>query len=198
VTEWNVDRDAGVARSMGFEVDIHPFMGVIGMPPAEPGVHSTIPPRSSGGNIDCRELVAGSILVLPVAVSGGLLSFGDGHAAQGDGEASGTAIECAMDLVELRVGLIKEAHLSAPQAHTPAGFITFGFSASLTDAMLIALEAMISHLQSHLGLDRAQSTAFASVAVDLHVTQVVNQAMGVHALLPKDRLRRDGKPVIIS
>ncbi len=197
LTEWEIDSDSGVARTMGFEVDIHPFLGVIGMPPAEPGMHSTIPPRPSGGNIDCRELVAGSILLLPVAVSGGLLSFGDGHAAQGDGEVSGTAIECAMDSVELKVGLIKGAHLTGPQAHTPAGFITFGFSAGLTDAMLIALEAMIGHLEAHLGLDRAQSAAIASVAVDLRVTQVVNQAMGVHALLPKDRLRRDGEPVVM-
>src|SRR5579864_4752764 len=109
--EWEIDHDASVARAMGFEVDLHPFLGVIGMPPAEPGVHSTIPPRPTGGNIDCRELVAGSTLLLPVAVSGGLLSFGDGHAAQGDGEASGTAIECAMESVELKLDLIKGAHL---------------------------------------------------------------------------------------
>jgi acetamidase/formamidase len=196
-TDWEIDCDSGVARTMGFEVDIDPFLGVIGMPPAEPGVHSTIPPRASGGNIDCRELVAGSVLVLPVAVRGGLLSFGDGHAAQGDGEVSGTAIECAMDSVELKLSLIKDAHLSGPQAHTPAGFITFGFSPSLTDAMLIALEAMISRLQSNLELDRAQAAALASVAVDLRVTQVVNQVMGVHALLAKDRLRRGGEPVVI-
>ena len=131
-TDWEIDRDAGVARALGFEVDIHPFLGVIGMPPAEPGVHSTIPPRPTGGNIDCRELVAGSTLILPVAVSGGLLSFGDGHAAQGDGEVSGTAIECAMDSVELKVNLIKGAHLPGPLADTPAGFITFGFAAGFS------------------------------------------------------------------
>ncbi len=197
ITEWVIDHDAGVARTMEFEVDLQPFLGVIGMPPAVPGIHSTIPPRPSGGNIDCRELVAGSTLILPVAVRGGLLSFGDGHAAQGDGEVSGTAIECAMDTVELKVGLIKEARLKGPEAHTPAGFMTFGFSASLTDAMLIALEAMISRLQSHLGLDRAHAAALASVAVDLRVTQVVNQAMGVHALLPPARLRHKGQAVVL-
>lgn len=195
MTEWEIDGDSGVARAIGFEVDIHPFLGLIGMPPAEPGVHSTIPPRPSGGNIDCRELVAGSTLLLPVAVNGGLLSFGDGHAAQGDGEVSGTAIECAMESVELRVGLIKGAQLKGPEAHTPAGFITFGFSSSLTDAMLIALEAMITRLQSRLELDRAQAAALASIAVDLRVTQVVNQAMGVHALLPRECLRRGGEAV---
>ena len=195
LTEWDIDREAGIARAVGFEVDVRPFLGVIGMPPAGPGPHSTIPPRSSGGNIDCRELVAGSTLLLPVAVLGGLLSFGDGHAAQGDGEVSGTAIECAMESVELRVALIKGARLKGPEAHTPAGFITFGFSSSLTDAMLIALEAMITRLQSQLELDRAQAAALASVAVDLRVTQVVNQAMGVHALLPYGRLRQGGEAV---
>ena len=71
------------------------------MPPAEPGSHSTIPPRRHGGNLDCRELVAGSTLYLPIAVDGGLLSVGDGHAAQGDGEVAGTAIECPMERVDL-------------------------------------------------------------------------------------------------
>ena len=70
-----------------------PFLGVLGMPPEEPGVHSTIPPRRCGGNIDCKELVAGTTLYLPIPVDGALFSAGDGHAAQGDGEVSGTAIE---------------------------------------------------------------------------------------------------------
>ncbi len=195
--EWEIDQDGAVARALTFEVDLQPFLGVIGMPPSEPGIHSTIPPRPTGGNIDCRELVVGSTLLLPVAVKGGLLSFGDGHAAQGDGEVGGTAIECAMDAVELRVGLIKGAELKGPEAYTPAGFITFGFSENLTEAMLIALEAMITRLQSHLELDRAQSAALASIAVDLRVTQVVNDSMGVHALLPTARLRRHGQAVAL-
>jgi acetamidase/formamidase len=196
--EWEIEPDTRVARALGFEVDLHPFLGVIGMPPAEPGIHSTTPPRSTGGNIDCRELVAGSTLVIPVAVEGGLLSFGDGHAAQGDGEVSGTAIECAMDEVELRVSVIPAAGLNTPEAHTAAGFITFGFSPDLNEAMLIALEAMIDRLQSDLDMERAKVTALASVIVDLHVTQVVNKTWGVHALLPADRLRRGGLPVVIG
>ena len=83
----------------GAEVSLAPFLGVVGMPPPEPGVHSTIPPRRFGGNIDCKELVAGTTLYLPVPVDGALLSAGDGHAAQGDGEVSGTAIECPLDRV---------------------------------------------------------------------------------------------------
>ena len=84
----------GVGRSERFDVELRPFLGVLGMPPPEPGVHSTIPPRRWGGNIDCKELVAGTTLFLPIPVDGALFSAGDGHAAQGDGEVSGTAIEC--------------------------------------------------------------------------------------------------------
>jgi acetamidase/formamidase len=195
--EWEIEPDTRVARALGFEVDVRPFLGVIGMPPAEPGIHSTTPPRSTGGNIDCRELVAGSTLVIPVAVEGGLLSFGDGHAAQGDGEVSGTAIECAMDEVELRVRVIKAAGLKTPEARTAAGFITFGFSPDLNEAMLIALEGMIDRLQPGLQLERAKVTALASVIVDLRVTQVANKTWGVHAVLPVDRVRRGGQPVVM-
>lgn len=190
LVEWTIDPDAGIARALGFEVDLRPFLGVIGLAPGEPGIHSTVPPRSTGGNIDCRELVAGSRLVLPVAVRGGLLSFGDGHAAQGDGEIAGTAIECAMDDVELKVELLKQKALKNPEAYAPAGFITFGFSTDLAEAALVALEAMIDHLASELGVDRQAATALASIAVDLRVTQIVNQTFGVHALLAAGRLRR--------
>src|SRR5215210_532001 len=86
---WSLDADAGVARDeQGREVDLHPFLGVLGMPPEEPGTHSTGPPRRCGGNIDCKELVAGTTLFLPIPIDGALFSAGDGHAAQGDGEAS--------------------------------------------------------------------------------------------------------------
>jgi acetamidase/formamidase len=187
--EWKIDSDLGIARGLGFTVDLRPFLGVIGLAPGEPGIHSTIPPRPTGGNIDCRELVAGSRLLLPVEVAGGLLSFGDGHAAQGDGEVAGTALECAMSEVELRVELVTAASLKNPEAHTPAGFITFGFSPSLNEAMLIAVEAMIDHLQSELGIGRLEAMGLATVAVDVRVTQVVNQVMGVHAVFSGARLR---------
>ncbi len=90
---WRIDAAAGTARNQhGHTVAVRPFLGIIGMPPAEPGRHSTIPPRWHGGNLDCRELVAGSTLYLPSPVDGALLSAGDAHAAQGDGEVSGTSI----------------------------------------------------------------------------------------------------------
>ena len=96
------------------------------MPPAEAGVHSTIPPRRSGGNIDCKELVAGTTLFLPVPVDGALFSAGDGHAAQGDGEVSGTAIEAPVEAT-LTLDLRDDLELEWPIARTDGAWLTFGF-----------------------------------------------------------------------
>jgi acetamidase/formamidase len=150
----------------------------------EPGEHSTISPRAvGGGNIDCKELVAGSILYLPVAVPGALLSIGDGHAAQGDGEVAGTAIECGM-ATGLQLELVTERPVPGVHAETPAGQITFGFSPDLNAAMGDALEAMLTWLQASYGVGKATALALASPVLDLRVTQVANQSWGVHAVLP--------------
>jgi acetamidase/formamidase len=182
---WDLDRDRMVGRNQyGHEVGLSPFMGVIGMPPAEPGRHPTSPPRPTGGNIDCKELVTGSTLYLPIAVSGGLVSAGDGHALQADGEVSGLAIECPMDFAELTFDLRDDLLLTTPRAETPAGWLTFGFDESLDEAMLIALEAMLDLMAEHHQLPRAEALALASLLVDLRITQVVNGVRGVHAVLP--------------
>ena len=165
-----------------------PFLGVIGMPPPEPGEHSTTPPRRWGGNIDCKELVAGSTLYLPIAVDGALFSTGDGHAAQGDGEVSGTAIECPMERVELTFALHDDMPLTTPIAQTPAGWVAMGFDADLDEATLIALETMVDLVAAREGVRRADALALCSVAVDLRVTQIVNQVCGVHAVLAPDAL----------
>jgi acetamidase/formamidase len=158
------------------------------------GEHSTIPPRShGGGNIDCRELVAGSTLYLPVTAPGALLSVGDGHAAQGDGEVSGTAIECGMT-TELRLDLVSCAPLDSIHAVTPAGRITFGFDADLNEATAVALAAMVTWMGSLFGIGRAEALAIASVAVSLRVTQVANQTWGVHALLPDGAVTTSTRP----
>src|SRR5262249_19749266 len=149
-------------------------------PPADGGIHSTIPPRDAGGNIDCKELVAGSRLFLPIAVPGALVSVGDGHAAQGDGEVSGLAIECPMDRVDITFGLREGRPLTGPIAETAAGTITFGFHPSLDEAMAVALERMLDVLCARHSIDRRDALALASVVVDLHVTQVVNGCSGVH------------------
>jgi acetamidase/formamidase len=182
---WDLDADAGKGRSnLGLARTLAPFLGVMGMPPPEPGEHSTIPPRShGGGNIDCKELVAGSTLFVPVTVPGALLYLGDGHAAQGDGEAGGTAIECPMT-TEAVVGLAVGRPLASIHAETPAGRITFGFSADLNVAMGDALDAMVSWMETLFSVGKATALALASTCVDLRVTQVANQVWGVHAVLP--------------
>ena len=187
---WQIDADAGLATSNhGHVVTIAPFHGVTGLAWDEAGEHSTIPPRPvGGGNIDCRELVAGSVLYLPVTVTGALLSVGDGHAAQGDGEVAGTAIECGMTS-ELHLDLALPRPAPGVHAETPGGRITFGFSPDLNAAMGDALDAMLIWLQSIYGLDKAATLALASPVVDLRVTQVANQSWGVHAVLPWDAIR---------
>jgi acetamidase/formamidase len=188
--DWTIDVAAGTASDQhGHTVALRPFMGVMGMPPAEAGQHSTRPPRVTGGNIDCRELVSGSRLFLPIAVPGGLFSTGDGHGTQGDGEVGGTAIECPMALAELTFHLRTDLRLKTPRANTPAGWLTMGFHENVDNAMLLALDAMLDLLGELHGLSRAEALALASVIVDLRVTQIVNAVSGVHALLPHDALR---------
>jgi acetamidase/formamidase len=187
VHRWDLDPDVGTGRNeLGYSVTLRPFLGVMGVAPAEAGRHSTIPPRRVGGNLDCRELIAGSTLFLPVAVDGALFSAGDGHAAQGDGEIGGTAIECPMrvelsfDLADLRV--------DTPVAETPAGWVTMGVADTLDEASGIALEALFALMSARLGRSRGDVVALASVVASLHVTQIVNRTVGVHAVLPHDAL----------
>lgn len=187
--DWTLDAEAMVGTSStGHRVALKPFMGVMGMPPAEPGIHPTAPPRFWGGNLDCKELTAGTTLYLPIPVSGGLFSVGDGHAAQGDGEVSGTAIECPVERVDLTFGVLERA-LTVPRAKTPAAWLTFGFHETLDGAMQQALSDMLELMGELYGLVRREALALASVVVDLRVTQVVNGVCGVHAVLPHGAVR---------
>lgn len=182
---WHIEPDAGVARtSTGRTIGLRPFLGVMGVAPAQWGYHATRPPRRVGGNLDCRELTTGSSLYLPIEVPGALFAFGDGHAAQGDGEVGGTAIECGMDHVELSLHLHDNMVLAWPRANTPTGRIAFGCHQDLHEATLIALNNMLDLMVAELKVERAEALALASVAVDLRVTQFVNVALGVHAVLP--------------
>jgi acetamidase/formamidase len=182
---WQLDTERMTGTDQhGHTVALRPFMGIIGMPPPEPGHHSTVPPRIWGGNMDCKELVQGSTLYLPISVPGALVSVGDGHAAQGDGEVCGTAIECPMERVELTYRVRDDLHLQTPRAHTPAGWLTFGFDRNLNQATVIALNAMLDLMSEQRGLSRTDALALASVVVDLRITQVANDVWGVHAVLP--------------
>ena len=190
VMAWTLDAQSMTGRNqLGHTVVLRPFMGVMGMPPAEPGVHSTTPPRVTGGNIDCKELVAGTTLYLPIAVEGGLFSVGDGHAAQADGELCGTAIECPMEHVSLTFGLRDDLHLKTPIAETAEGWLTFGFDKDLDEAVLIALNAMLELMMQLHGLARHEAVALASILVDMRVTQIVNQVRGAHAVLPHGTIK---------
>ncbi|MGY1618691.1 acetamidase/formamidase family protein [Geodermatophilus sp. SYSU D00691] len=190
VVPWEID--GGTARSSVGTVAVRPFLGVMGMPPAEPGRHSTIPPYWHGGNLDCRELVTGATLYLPVPVEGALFSVGDGHAAQGDGEVSGTAIECPVERADLTLDVLPDLcdrPLTTPVADTPAGWVAMGLGDDLDEAAADALDAMLGLLGALHGLGRSEAMALASVVVDLRVTQVANQVFGVHALLPRGAVR---------
>jgi acetamidase/formamidase len=178
----------GFARGAGVEVELAPFLGVMGMPPPEPGRHSTIPPRRWGGNIDCKELVAGSTLYLPIPVDGALFSAGDGHARQGDGEISGTAIECPMEAT-LTLSVRDDFPLEWPLACTADAWLAFGFDDDLETAACIATDGILEVIAREHGLDASDALALASVVVDLRVTQVVNEARGVHAVLPHGAIR---------
>jgi len=159
------------------------------MPPDESGIWSTIPPRRWGGNIDCKLLVAGSTLFLPIANDGALLSVGDGHAAQGDGEVSGTAIECPLESAQITVDVRDDLDLRMPIARTADAWLAFGFDPDLDIAAEHAVETMLDLMERELDTDRKHALALASVAVDLVVTQVVNEAKGVHAILRDDAIR---------
>lgn len=181
---WALDPEAMLGRDQhGHTLKLRPFMGEMGMPPAEPGVHSTVPPRPCGGNIDCKELVAGTTLYLPIAVPGALFSTGDGHALQGDGESATTAIECPMERVELTFRLNETLRISAPRARTADSWLCLGFSPDLDEAAYIALESMLDLMMEQYSLSRLDALALASLVVDLRVTQLVNQVKGVHAVL---------------
>lgn len=184
VLRWALDTDQMLARSQfGHTISMRPFMGIMGMPPNEPGVHSTFPPRFCGGNLDCKDLVAGSQLFLPIPVEGGLFSLGDGHAVQGDGEVAGPALECPMEHVEVVLNLHDEMQVAMPRARTPSGWLTFGVHTDLDEALVLALEGVIELMQRLHGFTRKEALVMASLAVDFRVTQAVNGTKGIHAVL---------------
>jgi acetamidase/formamidase len=117
-----------------------------------------------------------------------LFSVGDGHGAQGDGEVSTTAIECPMERVELTFSVRKDQRLDLPEASTPAGYLSMGFGSTVDEAIPGAINGMLDHLQREYSLSRSHALAVASVTVDIRITQIVNRTVGVHALLPPERL----------
>lgn len=177
--------DGAVEFGPGVRVPLRPFLGVMGVAPAQ-GRHSTRPPGDHGGNLDCAELVVGTTLFLPIQVSGALFSCGDGHAVQGDGEVCVTAVECRMT-ARLTFDLIPGDGTRRPRAETPDAHMTMGSGPTLEDAARQALEDMLVLIRRLTGLDRSDAYALASAIVDLRINQVVNEPMmGVRAVLPKE------------
>jgi acetamidase/formamidase len=163
---------------------LKPFCGTIGLAPAAPGKHSTIPPHSAGGNMDIRDLTTGVDLYLPVQVAGALFSLGDTHAAQGDGEVCGTAIESPMS-VTARFDLVKGANLRFPRfvTHGPVtrhvdakGYeVTTGIGPDLMEAAKNAVRGMIDLLGRQQGLSAENAYMLCSVCAEMRISEIVDR-----------------------
>jgi acetamidase/formamidase len=184
-----LDPDRHVGRMpWGTELALRPFFGVMGVaPPAAWGSISSIQPRAHGGNIDNKELVAGTTLYLPVHTDGGHLSFGDGHGVQGDGEVCVTAIETALEGT-FEIVLRRDMTLLYPRAETPTHRITMGMDPDLDDAARDALRRMLDWTVETTGLPRHHAFMLMSLVADVRVTQLVNEHKGIHVMLPKSAL----------
>ena len=170
-------------------VPIKPFWGVIGVaPPAAQGRVPSGAPGNFGGNMDNRDLGPGSVLYLPVHNEGALLSIGDGHAVQGYGEISGSAVETSLR-GEIQVFLHKDRRLEWPRAETPTHYMTMGLNPDLDEAARLAASEMVDFLVSMKGLSRETAILLCSVAMDMVVTQVVDGTKGIHAMVAKDLFR---------
>jgi acetamidase/formamidase len=179
-----LDLDAMMSRlSWGLNLPLRPFFGVMGVaPPENWGRISTIQPRAHGGNLDNKELVAGTKLYLPVFSEGALFSCGDGHAAQGDGEVCVTAIETALQGT-FRLVLREDMRLTYPRAETPTHLITMGMHEDLDRCVETALRDMIAWIVERTGLSREDAYMLCSLAGDLRITQTVNGNKGVHMMM---------------
>lgn len=185
-----LDKAAGEATlPWGKVLKLSPFFGVMGTaPPTEWGVITSIIPRAMGGNLDCKELTAGTTLYLPVYQRGAMFSAGDGHALQGDGEVNVTAIETSL-AGTFRLSVRKDmAPLAMPMAESETHWMTFGIDPSLDQAAKQALRGMIALVVEKTGLSREEAYALCSITCDLRISQVVNVHKGVHAMLPKAAL----------
>jgi acetamidase/formamidase len=172
----------------GIVVPLRPFFGSMGVAPAPAlGRVSSNPPGRHAGNLDNKELVAGTTLYIPVFVKGALLEVGDGHAAQGDGEVDQTAIETNLE-GRIQVVVRKDLKLDWPRGETPTHWITMGTDTSLVVATKTAIREMVKFLQETKGISQTQAYQAASMAADLHVTQLVDGNVGVHMMIAKNVL----------
>ena len=175
----------------GIVVPLRPFFGSIGVAPAPAlGRVSSNPPGRHAGNLDNRELVAGTTLYIPVFVRGALLQLGDGHAAQGDGEVDQTAIETNLQ-GRIQVVVRKDLKLEWPRAETPTHWIAMGTDTSLVVATKTSIREMVKLLQELAGITPTQAYQATSMAADAHITQLVDGNVGVHMMIAKRVLTRN-------
>jgi acetamidase/formamidase len=169
----------------GIEIPLRPFFGSMGVaPPPDAGRISSNPPWIHAGNLDNKELVAGTTLFIPIHTPGALFEVGDGHAAQGDGEVDQTAIETSLR-GRLQLLVRKDMHIEWPRAETPSHYISMGMDEDLTEATKIAVQELIDFLVAEKDLPQAEAYRLASVAADLAITQLVDGNVGVHMMIPK-------------
>ena len=167
------------------EIPMRPFFGSMGVaPPASAGRISSAPPGMHAGNLDNKDLVAGTKLFIPVHAAGALFEVGDGHAGQGNGEVDITAMETSL-IGTFQFVVRKDLHLKWPRAETPTHFIVMGIHEDLTEAMKIAVHEAIDFLMQEKHLSREDAYMLSSVAVDFDVTQVVDGTKGIHGMIPK-------------
>jgi acetamidase/formamidase len=181
-----LDKDKMIGHfSDSIEIPLHPFFGSVGVaPPKSAGRWNSAPPWINAGNLDNKELVAGSSLFIPVHVKGALLEIGDGHAAQGNGEVDITAIETSL-IGNLQLIVHKGKTITWPRAETATHFITMGCDRDLNAATHIAVREMIRYLMEEKKMSQADAYMLCSVAVDVDITQLVDGNVGVHCMLPK-------------
>ncbi len=173
----------------GIEIPLRPFFGSMGVaPPEASGRVGSAPPGIHAGNLDNKELVAGTTLFIPVHARGALFQVGDGHAAQGNGEVCITALETSL-VGTLQLIVRKDLKLRWPRAETPTAFITMGIDEDLTTATKIAVREMIDFLVTEKKLSREEAYMLASVAADFSITQLVDGTKGVHGMIPKTIFR---------
>ena len=174
----------------GIEIPIRPFFGSMGVaPPGVTGRISSGPPWIHAGNLDDKDLVAGTTLFIPVHAHVALFEVGDGHAGQGGGEVDLSAMETSL-IGTFQFIVRKDMHLRWPRAETPTQYITMGLNADLTEATKMAVREMIDFLVQEKHLSRDDAYMLASVAVDFDITQLVDGNKGVHAMIPKNIFKK--------
>ena len=174
----------------GIIIPLKPFFGSMGVAPAPSvGRVSSNPPSTHAGNLDNKELIAGTTLFIPVHVPGALFEVGDGHVAQGDGEVNQTAIESSLR-GKLQLIVRKDMKLAWPMGETPTHMITMGTDTSLTVATRVAVQEMVDYLSRSRGLTKTDAYRLASIAADLRITQLVDGNVGVHMMVPKSIFRK--------